>query len=298
MSTINILNQSESVEWYTPARYVEAARNVLGGIDLDPASCHQANETIKAARFFTPEPDCGERGCPAITRDGLRHRWYDPISRVDPMRVFLNPPYGRLTAKQVPERMRSLPAVVKMLKTFGKVSAAFIWSHYLLDEYRAGRVRSAILLVNNVASESWFAPLKYFPMCDTDHRIRFECPPAIAGGSDSSSGPVASPGGVGGGASRTPAGKQGMPAPARRRSKKQPTKGQSFIFLPDIDHFRLPADHEICTEHSFLEHSMWELHPSIAAFIGEFARFGFIYLPNTLALQMRDLHRNRKVAAA
>jgi phage N-6-adenine-methyltransferase len=62
-----------SAEWYTPAYVIEAARAVLGDIDLDPASCAKANETVQAAEYFTEEDD------------GLNRPWHG--------RVWLNPPY-------------------------------------------------------------------------------------------------------------------------------------------------------------------------------------------------------------
>lgn len=62
-------------DWHTPAEIVEAARLVLGDIDLDPASCALANDTVRAARFYSPR------------EDGLRQSWQG--------RVWLNPPYGR-----------------------------------------------------------------------------------------------------------------------------------------------------------------------------------------------------------
>ena len=62
-------------ERYTPAAYVEAARAVLGTIDLDPTSSDQAQRTVKAVQFFTEKDD------------GLKRMWLG--------NVFLNPPYHR-----------------------------------------------------------------------------------------------------------------------------------------------------------------------------------------------------------
>lgn len=62
-------------EWYTPSRFVEAARAVLGGIDVDPASNDIAQKTVQAGTHFTKQDD------------GLNKPW--------PGRVWLNPPYSR-----------------------------------------------------------------------------------------------------------------------------------------------------------------------------------------------------------
>jgi hypothetical protein len=67
-------HSSDSPEWFTPRPLVEAAREVLGGIDLDPASHAEANRVIRASRFYD------ERA------NGLRRPWAG--------RVFLNPPGG------------------------------------------------------------------------------------------------------------------------------------------------------------------------------------------------------------
>jgi len=65
---------SETNEYYTPAEYLQAAREVMGSIDLDPASCEAAQKTVKAGSFFTK------------LDDGLRQDWSGT--------VWLNPPYG------------------------------------------------------------------------------------------------------------------------------------------------------------------------------------------------------------
>jgi phage N-6-adenine-methyltransferase len=62
-------------ERYTPAFYIEKAREVMGGIDLDPASSEYAQRTVRAAQYYT------------VADNGLDLSWHG--------RVWLNPPYHR-----------------------------------------------------------------------------------------------------------------------------------------------------------------------------------------------------------
>lgn len=123
---------SQSNEWYTPEIYVNLARAVLGTIDLDPASCEKANQTVRAVRYF----DGGA--------DGLNQEWKAET-------VFCNPPYGKT----------------------GNHSNAGIFAAKMVEEYAKGNFRRGILLVNASTAMTWFKPLFQFPICFTDHRIRF-----------------------------------------------------------------------------------------------------------------------------
>ncbi len=44
-------------EWHMPTDFIEAARDVLGAIDLDPASHSVAQRTVQASKFFTRADD-------------------------------------------------------------------------------------------------------------------------------------------------------------------------------------------------------------------------------------------------
>lgn len=63
-------------EWYTPEQYIDAVKEVFGGIiDLDPASNEEAQKAIKAKKFYS------------IDDDGLKNQWRG--------KVWLNPPYSQ-----------------------------------------------------------------------------------------------------------------------------------------------------------------------------------------------------------
>lgn len=76
-----LIQQSLSNEHFTPRKYIDAARVALGSIDLDPASCEEANTIVGATTYYTE------------AEDGLTQPWHG--------RVFLNPPYGRLAGEFV-----------------------------------------------------------------------------------------------------------------------------------------------------------------------------------------------------
>jgi DNA N-6-adenine-methyltransferase (Dam) len=93
-------------EWFTPAVWVERARQVLGEIDVDPASHVIAQETVRAKTFYT------------VADNGLEQPWSG--------RIWLNPPYER----------RLLPSFVgKLLSAYasGEVTEALMLVHAYTD---------------------------------------------------------------------------------------------------------------------------------------------------------------------
>lgn len=63
--------------WYTPPKYIALARDVLGEIDLDPASCSAAQAIVQARNYYTEH------------ENGLVQPWYG--------RMWINPPYSAPT---------------------------------------------------------------------------------------------------------------------------------------------------------------------------------------------------------
>ena len=80
MNTPTFSFSSESNERYTPPEVIQAVKSVLGYIDLDAASCEQANRVMGASRYFD------------IRDNALNQKWIADT-------VFCNPPYGKVQNK-------------------------------------------------------------------------------------------------------------------------------------------------------------------------------------------------------
>ncbi len=129
-------HSSESPEHYTPGDIVERARFALGGIDLDPASCAEAQSWIKAGAYYSSEN--GE--------DGWMKPWVG--------RVFLNPPGGMSDDQQRPVRPKCRETGSCGLPpghTHSDVEASQKkWWFKLAFEYAAGRTTAAVFVCFSV----------------------------------------------------------------------------------------------------------------------------------------------------
>jgi len=80
-STAHVSLNSGVSEWYTPTEIIELARNVMGTIDVDPATTSEVNkDTVNAKVFYTAETN------------GLGKKWKG--------NVWMNPPYSQPLVSQ------------------------------------------------------------------------------------------------------------------------------------------------------------------------------------------------------
>lgn len=138
MKSHQLINQdSGKFEYYTPQEIVEAARRVMGEIDLDPASSSEANKRVKTLWFFDQH------------NDGLRQEWRG--------RVWMNHPFGKRSKKT------------------GHPGNA-TWINKLVSEFRAGRVTEFCCITFASTSEKWFQPLMDFAQCYLSPRTNYFLP--------------------------------------------------------------------------------------------------------------------------
>lgn len=127
-------------EWYTRPTYIEAAREVMGSIELDPASCAAANAIVQAERYYSKE------------QNGLLQEWHARS-------LWLNPPYGR-SGKMIGMHQSSIKMFVDKC----------------LHHYQHGDVLQAIILATTEVNAKWFYPLWQYTLCIPDHRVNFIVP--------------------------------------------------------------------------------------------------------------------------
>lgn len=145
----NPRHSSATTEYYTPPEIVKAARELMGAIDMDPATTAIANrEIVRASSFYTVEDN------------GFMRPW-----RAN--RVFLNPPGGLCgpDGLAVPKRRA------------GSRSSAVAWWEKLMSEWQADRVKEAVFIgfsleLLQTAQATLISPL-HFPICYPAKRIAF-----------------------------------------------------------------------------------------------------------------------------
>lgn len=91
-------------EWYTPPKFIKAAREVMGGIDTDPASSKVANKTIRADTYYD------------VKDDGLEQEWGKT--------VWINPPYSQPEISQFCETLLQKLATGEVEKACALVNNA------------------------------------------------------------------------------------------------------------------------------------------------------------------------------
>ena len=104
--------ESGNNEWYTPIEYINSAKNVMGRLDLDPASNDFAQAQIKAENYYTAS-NCG------LSKEGKGNVW-------------LNPPYSRGLLDKFIGKLISEDSISQYICLVNS-STDTKWCHELMD---------------------------------------------------------------------------------------------------------------------------------------------------------------------
>lgn len=152
---MNIQHSSRTDLWGTPIDIIEAARDVLGGIDLDPASDERFNARVGASKILT------------ASDDALVTPWPNGCS------VFLNPPGGKR----------------------GRDSMTVLFWQRLLEYRQQGSMKHAIFLAFSLealqTTQQCELSIGHFTMCIPRRRLRFVSPDGATGEAPSHSNVIA-----------------------------------------------------------------------------------------------------------
>lgn len=131
--------QSELGRNLTPVQIGRSIHEVFGGLELDVASDHIANESIQAERFFT------------FADDGFQQDW-------DAETAFVQPPGNTLTGGTLKERLywknelkKPKEKRGKKPKHVGQISASE-WHKRAFEEYQQGNLKHVIGLCYRAGS--------------------------------------------------------------------------------------------------------------------------------------------------
>lgn len=156
MNPSQLINQTSSeVEYYTDPKILEAAREVLGVIELDPASSARANESVRAKTWFGFDPV-------GMFVDGIYQKWSGNI--------WLNHPFGRK------EKACGEFCAKKHKHHSIDYHGNKAWVNKLVMECNSLRVSQALCITYACTSEAWFQPLLTYPQCFLSPRTNYYTP--------------------------------------------------------------------------------------------------------------------------
>lgn len=144
MTTHNMLQVSDNVEYGTPLEILECVHEMLGFISLDPASNHIWNKNVKSLNIFT-ESD-----------NGLTKRWYG--------NVWLNHPFRR-TERSCKPNCTKKTCEKREYHITKDILGNEYWIAKLISEYENHNIASALNICYAATSEQWYKPLLKYPTC-------------------------------------------------------------------------------------------------------------------------------------